>query len=142
MMKFASILILAAVSLAAAAFAAATLRTGGRGGEPEQDKVKVVTQKDDNGSVAVKVNTQLEVFLPSQLGAGELWSIKAPEPKHIRLQKGYPKYEDEPGIPGAEQSTVFLFDAIDPGVDQLDLERGRPDLPPTKTFTIRVEVTK
>ena len=105
------------------------------------DSGKTVTDKDNGGRITIEMNRQLRVLLPSRRGTGARWQLANKDLKILKPRDGDPKVVQGTGTPGGREMVEFVLDATNPGTEELKLvEIARPNMPPSNTFTITVEV--
>jgi len=111
---------------------------------PAKAASEVVLAERDNGSdVDLSPNTPLIVKLTSNPSAGYAWVVVG-EPSPLKLQKAsFRKGKSKNGAVGVPGTAVFQLNASTAGMATLTLVYRRSweyNLPPMKTFSVRVNV--
>lgn len=101
-----------------------------------------VMDKDNNGQVQVPLGGMLVVRLDAILGTGYGWEL-ATVNREVLEPSGPPTIEPTgTPQPGGVEKQVFRFRTLKAGSTSLELYYRRPwekDVPPQKTFRLRVE---
>lgn len=103
----------------------------------------VLTDRDNGTDVDLAPNTPLIVKLPSNPSTGYAWAIVG-DPSPLKLQKAFfRKGKTKSGAMGVSGTEVFRLTASSAGMATLTLVYRRSweyNLPPMKTFSVRVNV--
>jgi inhibitor of cysteine peptidase len=103
----------------------------------------VLTERDSGTDVDLSPNSSLTVKLPSNPSTGYAWTVVG-DPSPLKLQKtSFRKGASKSGSMGASGPAVFQLSATSAGMATLTLVYRRSweyNLPPMKTFTVRVNV--
>ena len=103
----------------------------------------VLTERDNGTDVDLSPNSSLTVKLPSNPSTGYAWTVVG-DPSPLKLQKNsFRKGATKSGTVGASGTSVFQLSATSAGMATLTLVYRRSweyNLPPMKTFTVRVNV--
>lgn len=103
----------------------------------------VLTDRDNGTDVDLAPNTPLTITLPSNPATGYAWTI-AGDPSPLKLQKAsFRKGKTKAGALGGSGTSVFQLNASSAGMATLTLVYRRSweyNLPPMKTFSVRVNV--
>jgi inhibitor of cysteine peptidase len=103
----------------------------------------VLTDRDSGTDVDLAPNTPLIVKLPANPSTGYVWTVIG-DPSPLKLQKAsFQKAKTKSAAVGASRTAVFRLNASSAGVATLTLVYRRSweyNLPPMKTFSVRVNV--
>jgi len=103
----------------------------------------VLTDRDNGSDVDLAPNAPLVVRLPSNPSTGYAWTV-AGDPSPLKLQKAsFRKGKTKAGAVGASGTAVFQLNASSAGMATLTFVYRRSweyNLPPMKTFSVRVNV--
>jgi inhibitor of cysteine peptidase len=110
--------------------------------KPSSSEV-ILTESDNGRDVDLTTGTTLIVKLGSSPSTGYAWSV-AGDPAPLKLQKSsFHKAKAKNGMVGAAGTAVFQLAASSAGMTNLTLVYRRSweyNVPPMKTFTVRVNV--
>jgi inhibitor of cysteine peptidase len=105
--------------------------------------VIVVTDADNGKDIDLPAGDTLVLRLKSNPSIGYSWAIKG-DPSPLRLVKSVTRKTGQNGhAVGAPSTQEFRLTAVSAGIASLALEYRRPwehDVPPVKTFQVRVKV--
>jgi inhibitor of cysteine peptidase len=138
------ILACAALALGLAVFAGASSPAAGPQdkGPGQKGKTVTVTEKDKDAKVKLAKGDTLELKLRMQAGTGFTWVVgKGDEDKLKPL--GKPTTEKPANLPGGGVTLVYRFEAVVPGMAQLEMWYKRPfekDKEPAKKFRVTVTI--
>jgi len=113
--------------------------------KPKPPATVTVTEKQNNGKVALNRGDTLVVRLESNPTTGYTWKVSKCDSKILKLA-GEPVFEQpvrKPPVVGAPGHQVFKFRTPAVGKTKLQLEYRRPwekNAKPEETFTVNVEV--
>jgi predicted secreted protein len=101
----------------------------------------IVTSTDEATNVTLRVNQQLVVQLPAQLGTGFSWRVAPDSTKALApLKVSEISAATQPGAP---QIQALRFIATQPGSGTLKLVYGqpwRPEVAPSRVFQLHITV--
>ncbi len=107
-------------------------------------KVLTVSKKDHDATLHMAKGGHLAVRLEGNPGTGYSWTLENPDPKRFQPH-GKPVHEAAPKqMPGATETTVFYYKALQEGSSTLKFVLKRPfekDAEPAERFTFTVEVS-
>src|SRR5262249_23580125 len=110
----------------------------------DDKKETVVTDKQDKMTVKVSKGTIVAIKLVSKPTTGFSWDVDKNN-KDVLMFSGKKEFEKpNPPLPGAPSVQVMRFTAKDKGTSDVELIYHRPfekDVPPAKTFKVKIEVT-
>ncbi len=103
----------------------------------------ILTESDNGRDIDLSTSNTLIVKLSSNPSTGYAWSV-AGDPAPLKLQKStFRKSKAKNGMVGASGTAVFQLTASSAGMTNLTLVYRRSweyNVPPMKTFTVRVNV--
>ncbi|PWE17178.1 hypothetical protein DDZ18_05635 [Marinicauda salina] len=126
----------AAVSTACAAPGEQTAGTPGAG------TVHAFSETDDGRRVELSTGAVFQVRLRATPGTGYGWTVSEPAPPELALLSDELEGPAE-AAPGAEESHVFRFRAVEPGTAELRMVYRRPweaGVEPLRTFSLHIEI--
>lgn len=103
-----------------------------------------LTEKDDGHSQEIQIGDVLEVLLDGNPTTGYIWELGKSEGPVLN-QKGEPEYQALTRLIGSGGTYAFRFEAVQVGETSIELIYHRTfekDVPPAKTFKIKVIVQK
>ena len=104
----------------------------------------VLDATDDGRTVELKQDQSLELELTGNPTTGFMWEVVVFDDAVLRLA-GEAEFEPDSNLVGAPGVLTFRFEPVAAGETDLDLEYRRPweeDLPPLRTYSIRVIVSR
>ena len=103
----------------------------------------LLTEQDNGKDIDLTIGSTLIVKLPGNPSTGYNWTIVG-EPSPLKLQKtSFRKSTNKSGAVGASGTATFQLSASSSGIATLTLVYRRSweyNMPPMKTFTVRVNV--
>ncbi len=143
-MTRASLFVLALLQIAVFCSSATSQQASATQAKPSSAGDIVLTESDNGRDIEMTTSSVLIVKLSSNPSAGYAWSL-AGDPAPLKLQKSSfrkPKSKSS-GMVGAPGTAVFQLAASSAGMTNLTLVYRRSweyNVPPMKTFTVRVNV--